>query len=596
MHNDIGYALEAFEGTLQRLREVASSVPALDVALFDGFEDWERQLAFKLAPRLSGEGCLIILVAGGTNTGKSTVFNMLAGADLSPVSPYGAHTKRALAAANPRRYAECLQPGRLLPDAFTPCPHDPTHPERLTEDGDAPLSLFVTQRDELPDRLILLDTPDIDSIVKENWELAKAVREAGDVVVVVITAQKYADTCVVEFVREACVSGRHVIAVMNMADDAPDDFAVTREQLAQFQEYVFGREAPEMPVFVLPRLSREDRAAGRAQAVALDDPEQSLWDYLASLDALELKKRILEDNLRSFTRQASEFIGRAAQLHEALDEIIARFEAMAHETAMRYHPAPGREVLEVVYEFARQRIRGPAAVVGPAVAGLAKVYGGIRKGVRSVFRKPPDPVETEQRITKEQRAAVSELVHDLYRRCAQEGPPLFRATAPEAVSMFTANLATLDPDAVAEAVVNETFHVANYLEAYRAAARQELERRWESDARLRRALTLAYNLGLFGVAGGMMVMLYFGGWGQDLVLSEILASLALPLVMDAVSKVWGDTMLIRKWQELQRRALEDALANYLTGPALGPLPHFADTLADAAPEMEDLVASCRIEN
>ena len=177
MHSDIGYALEEFDRALQRLREAAGSVPALEAALFDGFEDWERQLAFKLAPRLSGEGCLIILVAGGTNTGKSTVFNMLAGADLSPVSPYGAHTKRAIAAANPRRYEECLQPGRLLPDAFTPCPYDPAHPERLTENQGAPLSLFVVQHDALPDRLILLDTPDIDSIVKENWDLAKAVRD-----------------------------------------------------------------------------------------------------------------------------------------------------------------------------------------------------------------------------------------------------------------------------------------------------------------------------------------------------------------------------------------------------------------------------------
>ncbi|NIA15378.1 MAG: hypothetical protein GWP08_15015, partial [Nitrospiraceae bacterium] len=241
MDDDLGSALRTYEDSLRALRRATHGMPAVGQALFAGFEDWERQLTFKLAPRLAGEGCLIVVLAGGTNTGKSTVFNALVGRPLSPVSPFGAHTRFPLVAANERRYRQCLEPGQLLPDAFVPEPWDPERPEALTEEGRTDLPVFVARYDLLPDRLVLLDTPDIDSIVKENWELAKSIREAGDVLVAVLTGQKYADMCVVEFLQEACRAGRYVVALMNMADGAPG-CDVARRQLAEFRRYLFGTE------------------------------------------------------------------------------------------------------------------------------------------------------------------------------------------------------------------------------------------------------------------------------------------------------------------------------------------------------------------
>ncbi|MCX5771944.1 MAG: 50S ribosome-binding GTPase, partial [Candidatus Hydrogenedentes bacterium] len=118
----LGDILKEYESHLRGLRREVSAVPAVEALLFRTFEDWERQLTFKLAPRLAGEGCLIVAVAGGTNTGKSTVFNCLLGRSLSPVSPFGAFTKHPLVTAGPSRYEQCLERGKLLPDAFIPTP------------------------------------------------------------------------------------------------------------------------------------------------------------------------------------------------------------------------------------------------------------------------------------------------------------------------------------------------------------------------------------------------------------------------------------------------------------------------------------------
>ena len=88
----------------------------------------------------------------------------------------------------------------------------------LATDGSLPADvLFVTCEASLPDDLILMDTPDVDSIEKRNWEVSEHIRAAGDVLIAVLTAEKYKDERVVADFREAVASARGVIPVMNKA-------------------------------------------------------------------------------------------------------------------------------------------------------------------------------------------------------------------------------------------------------------------------------------------------------------------------------------------------------------------------------------------
>ncbi|MDZ4858666.1 MAG: dynamin family protein, partial [Candidatus Hydrogenedentes bacterium] len=222
----LGAALLQFDANLKRLRDALSGDALLSRAVFDGAEEWSNLLSYKLVPHLAGDGCLIVAVAGGTNTGKSTVFNLLLGRNASPMVATAAATARPVIAANARRARECLD-GKLVPE-FLPTALEDVR--AVVERTSPPNTLFVTTHDALPDRIVLLDTPDVDSIEREHWAVADAIRAAGDVIVAVLTGEKYKDDRVVGFFRHALASGRIVAPLMNKANPERD-FEVARKQL-----------------------------------------------------------------------------------------------------------------------------------------------------------------------------------------------------------------------------------------------------------------------------------------------------------------------------------------------------------------------------
>ena len=101
MHDTLGQALSDFDAALREFREALAFDPPLLDSVFADTSGWANLLTYKLVPHLAGEGCLIAAVAGGTNSGKSTVFNTLLGAAISPVAPTAAATRHPVIAAHP---------------------------------------------------------------------------------------------------------------------------------------------------------------------------------------------------------------------------------------------------------------------------------------------------------------------------------------------------------------------------------------------------------------------------------------------------------------------------------------------------------------
>src|SRR5690606_15041064 len=141
-----------------------------------------------------------------------------------------------------RRAAQCLD-GKLLPE-FRPMPLE--RPENAT-DPDVPAdALLVTTIEQLPDRMVVMDTPDVDSIDRRNWSVAEHIRAAGDILLAVLTGEKYRDDRVVQFFREANRSGRIVVPLMNKANPA-ESFSIARQQVQAFRE----DSGADGPAFVL---------------------------------------------------------------------------------------------------------------------------------------------------------------------------------------------------------------------------------------------------------------------------------------------------------------------------------------------------------
>ena len=120
MENVLGKALADFEAAMKDLRAGLEPYPGLKAEVFDEAQEGSDLLTYKLVPHLAGEGCLVAAVAGGTNTGKSTVFNLLLGRVVSPMVTTAAATCHPVLAGNERREAECLD-SKLVPE-FSPRP------------------------------------------------------------------------------------------------------------------------------------------------------------------------------------------------------------------------------------------------------------------------------------------------------------------------------------------------------------------------------------------------------------------------------------------------------------------------------------------
>src|SRR5688572_29231719 len=64
-------------------------------------EEWFELLANKLLPQLDSPPLLVVAVVGGTNIGKSVIFNHLAGEVASAVSPLAAGTRHPVCLVPP---------------------------------------------------------------------------------------------------------------------------------------------------------------------------------------------------------------------------------------------------------------------------------------------------------------------------------------------------------------------------------------------------------------------------------------------------------------------------------------------------------------
>jgi hypothetical protein len=212
----------AFADSVQQLH---ASVVALDhsarfLALGDlRTREWFQSLEQKLVPQLKDEAFLVVAVVGGTNIGKSVIFNHIAGWTASAVSPLASGT----------RHPVCLVPlgfekQHNLGSVFEGFELVEWSREDDPLRGDAEDLLFWKVSDRTPPNLLILDTPDIDSDAQVNWHRADSIRRVSDVLIAVLTQQKYNDAAVKRFFRKAAADDKAVIVVFNQCL-LPDDEA-----------------------------------------------------------------------------------------------------------------------------------------------------------------------------------------------------------------------------------------------------------------------------------------------------------------------------------------------------------------------------------
>lgn len=275
---------------LSRALDALAPEAAAAGAVSPAGQEWFELLRNKLLAELDLPPLLVVAVVGGTNIGKSAIFNQLAGETASASTPLAAGTKHPVCLA-PADLTDPKLLGRLF-ESFT------LHAWQSADDplADTPENrLFWRIGATMPTRLLLLDAPDVDSDVTVNWQRARAIRQSADVLVAVLTQQKYNDAAVKQFFRAAVEAQKPIVVVFNQCD-LEADRRYWPQWLATFCEHTGAR--PEL-VYVVPH----DRAAademrlpfyvvGNSEKTADQPPlAASLRDDLAALhfDAIKIR-------------------------------------------------------------------------------------------------------------------------------------------------------------------------------------------------------------------------------------------------------------------------------------------------------------------
>jgi energy-coupling factor transporter ATP-binding protein EcfA2 len=325
---------------------------------------------------------LILVLLGSTGSGKSSLFNALAGRDLSPSGILRPTTRRPVVLTHPDDADADLLPGLASRDAV----------EVIADPG-------------LGRGLVLVDAPDFDSVELANRALAIELLEAADVVVFVTTATRYADEVPWTILQRARERGVPLLTVMNRLPNDDDDTAAILVDYAAMLDRAELVDAGALgPLEVVPVAEgslEPERDALAVEAVA------AIREALARLTADATERRKLAERSLS---------GALAGLPDAIDDVAREVDeehaaatallAVAEHAYRERRRDLGQELghgtflrAEVLRQW--QDFVGSGQVARFLTTGI----GRIGAAVRSVFRPGPQAPAIEVR-----EAAFADLV------------------------------------------------------------------------------------------------------------------------------------------------------------------------------------------
>jgi energy-coupling factor transporter ATP-binding protein EcfA2 len=242
----------------------------------------------------------VVVFAGPTGSGKSTLINTLTGRDLSETGSLRPTTSAPVVLASEAN-ASRFGAGR-----WVDC-------EVMT--GSAPMLVSMA----------LVDTPDIDSTATEHRDKAESLIEVADVVVFVTSALRYADEVAWKVLRRATARGADVIHVLNRATSGNSGAVVDlrrRLRLEGLDERLVTIPEHHIPTGGQRIPSLAVRALRRRLAIIAADRERATGST---------RDRVLKVTLR----QVGELVGDAARLSEDVDALAAELSTMLASRASR---------------------------------------------------------------------------------------------------------------------------------------------------------------------------------------------------------------------------------------------------------------------
>lgn len=155
---------------------------------------------------------VLVSLQGGTGTGKSTLFNALAGRPLSRTGVERPKTRGPILYVHEEE-SSWLEGENLLSGYVGDRTRE--RPGAAPELGDPSTLRILEHRDPRWKGLILIDTPDVDSLAEANRAIAEDIYIASDVVCLVTSQEKYGDLAPFEVLRRSWEDAKTCCVILN---------------------------------------------------------------------------------------------------------------------------------------------------------------------------------------------------------------------------------------------------------------------------------------------------------------------------------------------------------------------------------------------
>ncbi len=382
---------------LRKLITVSKALWGRPVAIDEA--EAQRMLSILEEREKSVCDCLVTVIAGGTKVGKTTMINALAGKPIGEASAKACFTRRPTIYVHQRRegMARRLLNGVLSAD------------DRI-----------VSHTEDALEHLILIDTPDLDGIDETNRKTFAQLLERADLVLCVVTAQKY-DSLDLYSVLVDSMSFRRIVVVLNRLDEG---MRTPREQDAIVADLrakigALPLKTPlgeELPVFRLSAHNAFLAKTGQGGGPRWEFPK--FEEYLHKRLDEAVARRIQSENQTARAAETAAWIESACGLaaaRQTADTLRTWCEEFMKQSRADIREAARTAVAEVAPELVRRRESAAAARLGGPFGAYVRtsltvslLAARLQSLVTSPFGDPVIPLA--ERLAEVAGTATDELL------------------------------------------------------------------------------------------------------------------------------------------------------------------------------------------